>query len=163
MSRRPAVVAVFAVLGVVAVASASAAQGRAACTPGVHPFGDVQARTFCGPAKATLVVGGRTIRFSGGGCERGPAYVSLNIGTVALGTTTKAREYFGLLVGKAPIVGGTPATHDGTFPTQALAAHHGTNGYAILQGKVTLAGGRTRGTFTGKALGGGTVHGSFRC
>jgi hypothetical protein len=96
-------------------------------------------------------------------CERGAAYLSLNIGTVALGITKKPREYFGLNVGKVPLFGGSPAAHDGTFPAQTIAAHHGAKGYAVLQGKVTLAGGRTRGTFTGKLLGGGTVHGTFRC
>jgi hypothetical protein len=161
--RRRVAIAVAAASCAVAAAAAPASPVRAACTPGVHPFGDVSARTFCGPAKATLVTGGRTIRFSGGECQRGPAYVSVNIGTVVLGVSRKPREYFGLNVGKVPLLGGSPAAHDGTFPAQAIAAHHGTKGYAILQGSVTLAGGRTRGTFSGKVLGGGTAHGTFRC
>ena len=112
--RHVVLVLVLVVAATAAAVSAPAKPLRAACTAGVHPFGDVSARTFCGPAKATLVVGGRTIRFQGGSCQRGPAYVSLNIGTVVLGTTTKPRpDYFGLNVGKVPIFGGTPATHDG--------------------------------------------------
>jgi len=150
-----------------AAASTGVAGANAAtfCTAGVHSYGGANARTFCGPAKATLVVGGRTIRFSGGNCERGPAYVSLNIGTVVLGTTTKPKpEYFGLLVGKAPIVGGTPATRDGTYKPQALAADHAGKGYAILSSTVRLTNGRTRGTFTGKVLGtNAAAHGTFRC
>jgi hypothetical protein len=156
---------VFAVLGAGVAGSALATPGIASCTAGVHSYGGTNARTFCGPATAILVVGGKTIHFSGGDCERGPAYVSVNIGTVVLGTSTKPKpDYFGLLVGKAPIVGGTAAAHDGTYKPQALAADHAGKGYAILQSTVKLMGGRTRGTFTGKVLGTNAgVHGSFRC
>jgi hypothetical protein len=157
--------AVCTVLGFGAAAGATAAPARGVCTAGVHSFGGVNARTFCGPATATLVVGGRALRFRGGSCERGPQYVAVNIGTVVLGTTTKPKpDYFGLLVGKAPIVGGAPAAHDGTFKAQAVSAHHGAKGYAITSALVTLAGRRTRGTFTGRVFGSNApVHGTFRC
>ena len=163
--RRAAVVAIFGVLGVVGVASAPAAQQRSACTAGVHKFGDVQARTFCGPAKATVVFGGKTIGFSGGVCERGPAYVAVNIGTVVLGQTKKRKpEYFGLIVGKAPIIGGTPASRDGTYKAQAVTFAHAGKGVAVFSGMVTLAGGRKRGTFTGKTFGDNKpVKGTFTC
>src|SRR2546430_13091673 len=64
---------------ILASCCASAAVGVAAapaattCTAGVHPFGGVNARTFCGPAEGTPVVGGRTIPFAGGACGRGRA------------------------------------------------------------------------------------------
>jgi len=163
--KKIAVGIVLAVLGAGVAGSASAAPGAASCTAGVHSYGGANARTFCGPAKATVVLGGKTIRFSGGNCERGPAYVSFNIGTVVLGTTTKPKpEYFGFLVGKAPIVGGTPATHDGSYKPQALGFDHAGKGYAIIPATVKLAGGRTRGTFTGKVFGANTpIHGSFSC
>jgi hypothetical protein len=123
--RRALVFIVLAFLFGVVTVTALAAPGAVACTAGVHPYGGANARTFCGPAKATVVIAGKTIHFAGGNCERGPAYLSLNIGTVVLGTSTKPKpEYFGLLVGRAPIVGGTPATHDGTFTPEALAADH---------------------------------------
>ena len=162
--RYVAVMMVLVAVATGAAVSAPAKALRASCTPGVHPFGDVSARTFCGPAKATLVVGGRTIRFQGGSCQRGPAYLSLNIGTVVLGQTTKPRpDYFGLNVGKVPLFGGTPATHDGTFPAEALAIRHANKSYSMLQATVTLAGGRSRGTYRGRILGGGTGHGTFSC
>ena len=64
---------------------------------------------------------------------------SLAYQTVVLGTTTKPKpEYFGLLVGKAPIVGGTPAAHDGSFKAQAVSAHHAGKGYAVISATVTL-------------------------
>jgi hypothetical protein len=157
--------AVLAVLGAGVAGSALATTSGASCTAGVHPYGAASARTFCGPAKATVVVGTKTIRYAGGDCERGTAYLAVNIGTVVLGTSTKPKpEYFGLLVGKAPIVGGTPAPRDGTYKPQALTLDHAGKGYAILQSTVKLAGGRTRGTFTGKVFGtNAAVRGSFRC
>lgn len=162
--RQALAVFVLAALFAVTAVAAVAAPSTVACTAGIHPYGGANARTFCGPAKATVVVGGRTIHYAGGNCERGPAYLSLNIGTIVLGTSTKPKpEYFGLLVGKAPVVGGTPATHDGTFVPQALVADHAGKGYAMTQAKVKLAGNRTRGTFTAKVFGGGSAHGSFSC
>jgi hypothetical protein len=151
-------------LGLLGSLAATTASAATACNAGVHPFGDVSARTFCGPARATLVVGGKTFRFRGGVCERGAAYISLNIGTVVLGTTAKPRpEYFGMNVGKVPLFGGTPATHDGTFPAGLVTGRHLGKGYSLLQATVTLAGGRTHGTFKGPLLGGGTATGTFHC
>ena len=98
-------------------------------------------------------------------CFIGMEYLAVNIGTVVLGTTTKPKpEYFGLLVGKAPILGGTPAAHDGTFKAQAVSAHHAGKGYALISATVTLSHSRSRGTFTGKVFGSNaSVHGTFRC
>ena len=63
-----------------------------------------------------------------------------------LGTTTKPKpDYFGLPVGNAPIVGGTPAAHDWTL-AQAVSAHHAGKGYAVISATVTLS-----------------KHGTFRC
>lgn len=162
---RSAVVLSVAVCAAALAAAVGAGPAAAACTAGVHPYGGVQARTFCGPAKATLKLGGKTYTFAGGQCERGPAYLTVNIGTVVLGTTSKPKpEYFGMTVGKAPIVGGTPAKKDGTYVPQALTANHANVSYVILQAKVTLAGSRTKGTFTGAPLGkSGTATGSFSC
>jgi hypothetical protein len=163
--RKALGVATAAIVPAIVFCSAQAASGARACTAGVHQYGGANARTFCGSATATVLVGGKTVRFSGGECERGPAYLSINIGTVVLGTTSKPKpEYFGLLVGKAPIVGGTPAAHDGTFKPQALTFDHAGKGYPVLQSSVTLTNGRTRGTFTGTVLGSNArVRGSFRC
>jgi hypothetical protein len=159
----------FVIVAVFAAAAAVVASGRGeaatACSAGVHPFGSVTARTFCGPAKATIVVGGKTFRIGGGTCQRGAAYVAVNIGTVVLGTTSKPKpEYFGLVVGKAPMVGGTPARTDGTYAAQALTANHAGAGYAVLGSTVRLQGNRTRGTFSGTTFGKGLrITGSFSC
>jgi len=159
-------IAIFIVIAA-AFAAATASSGRAAatCTAGVHPFGGTSARTFCGPASATVVVGGKTLHFSGGTCERGAAYVAVNIGTVVLGTTTRQKpDYFGLVVGKAPLIGGTPAKSDGTYKPQVLTANHAGKGYAILHSTLQLQANRTRGTFSGTPYGSTSkVTGTFSC
>jgi hypothetical protein len=162
---RNAVVLFVGACAAIVAASVGAGSAAAACSAGVHPYGGVTARTFCGPAKATVTVGGKTFAFSGGSCERGAAYLTVNIGTVVLGTTSKPKpEYFGLTVGKVPMLGGVPAKTDGTYTPQALTAAHAGKGYAILSAKVTLKGNRSKGTFTGTVFGtSGKVTGSFGC
>src|ERR1700759_4545172 len=71
-----------------AVAAAPASRALSACTAGMTTGGGAQARVFCGPAKATVQIGGKTLTFKGGSCERTSTYVALNIGTVVLGSTS---------------------------------------------------------------------------
>ncbi len=152
-----------AVAGILAASGASA---PSACQPGVRPFGmGVQARTFCGPAKAKVVAGGKTIVFVNGECERGAKYLAVNLGTIVLGVPTRpAPEYFGLTVGQTPIGGGSPAAADGTYSATAIAWVHAGKHGTIVRGKVTLHGGRSHGTFAGKELASGAaVTGSFSC
>ena len=99
---RAALLALCLAASTVAVA-APTASSRTSCTPGVTSVGGVQARVFCGPAKAKIHVNGKTLSFGGGDCERTSKYVSVNIGTVVLGQTTKKKpDYFGLDVGQIP-------------------------------------------------------------
>jgi len=155
------------VLVIVPLAAAAAPAGaRTACTPGTKTVNGATERTFCGAAKATVHAGSKTFSFSGGQCTKAPAYVTVNIGTVVLGMTSKPKpDYFGLDVGKLPGGGGTPASHDGTNTSVVLAIDSGGKGYVVTGARVTLKGNRTRGTFTGTMLGGpgGTVTGSFSC
>ena len=149
------------------VAASTAVASRAGCTPGVISFGGVQARVFCGPAKATVKVGGKTLSFTGGSCERTSKYLTVNVGTVVLGTTTKKKpDYFGLDVGAYPGSTGKPAAHDGSFTGGVLAVVSGGKSY-LLRGdtaKFTLSGGRTKGTFSAAGLlGSGAATGSFSC
>lgn len=149
------------------VAASTAVASRTGCTPGVISFGGVQARVFCGPAKATVKVGGKTLSFTGGSCERTSKYLTVNVGTVVLGTTTKKKpDYFGLDVGAYPGSTGKPAAHDGSFTGGVLAVVSGGKSY-LLRGdtaKFTLSGGRTKGTFSAAGLlGSGAATGSFSC
>jgi hypothetical protein len=142
----------------------SAGGSTAGCTPGMTKINGVSARVFCGPAKATVRLGGKTFTFSGGDCERTSDYLAVNIGTVLLGTAAHKPDYFGLDVGR--ILGtGTPARRDGTYKGSALAVDYGGKGYAVRadQISVTLSGNRSKGTFTASLLLGGNVSGSFSC
>jgi hypothetical protein len=159
-------VAMTAIAGAAASAS-SATPSRSACTPGMISFGGVQARVFCGPAKATVKVGGKTFSFTGGSCERTSKYLAISIGTVVLGTTTKKKpDYFGLDVGAYPGSTVKSAAKDGSNTGGVIAVVHAGKAY-LLRGdtaKITLSGGRTRGTFSADGLlGSSGATGSFSC
>jgi len=148
---------------VLALALMSGTAAAGGCVAGVHSYGGASARTFCGPASVSLHLGGKSYTLSGGQCARTSQYVSLNIGTIVLGNTSKPKpNYFGLDVGKTP-GGGTPAPHDGTYKAFALAFVVGGKDYSSVNASVTLKGGRTRGSFSGKLLAGGSVSGTLNC
>jgi hypothetical protein len=145
-----------------------AASGGAAhlgCTAGVTKYDGATARVFCGPATATVHARGKTFTIRQGSCEKGAKYLSINIGEVVIGTSSKSKpEYFGLSIGKLPFLGGTPVSRDGTYRSGVIALDHAGKGYALrAQAKVTLTNGRTRGTFSATQLTGGVVTGSFKC
>jgi hypothetical protein len=163
MIRRASIALLCATLAFAAGLS-TAAEGKKKCKPGVHTFsGSTKARTFCGPARATAVVGAKKFAFKGGACDKTKKYVTVNIGTVVLGSTSKPRpEYFGITVGQTP-GGGKPAPKDGTYDDAVVTFVHKHKGYPVGNASVTLKNGRTRGTFTGELPGGGAVTGTFRC
>ncbi|HEX4680431.1 MAG TPA: hypothetical protein VH210_14625 [Gaiellaceae bacterium] len=161
-------------VGLAAIAAASAAAPaspstplRMSCTAGMISFGGTQARVFCGSAKATVKIGGKTFSFKGGSCERTSKYLAINVGTVVLGNTTKKKpDYFGLDVGAYPGTTSKPASHDGSYTGGVLAVEFGGKSY-LLRGdtaKITVSGGRTRGTFSADGLlGSSRAIGSFSC
>ncbi len=75
---------------------------------------------------------------------------------------SKRPDYFGITVGKT-LGAGKAAGKDGTYTGAAVAIVTKNTTYAVTQSSVTLAGGRTKGTFSGTAIGGGKVSGSFAC
>jgi hypothetical protein len=81
-------------LAAIAVASGSP-RSTAACVPGVKRINGVPARTFCGPARATVKMNGKTISYSGGKCSKSLGLFSVNIGTVVLGTSGTSRSTSG--------------------------------------------------------------------
>ena len=147
--RRVALLAVLAA----AFVWTTQASSRPACTAGVHTAGGVTYRTFCGPAHATLHLGGKTYQFTGGECEKASGSFAINLGTITLTGAPKNR-YFGIAVftGK-----------DGTFTNQAVALQFPGKRRSLFHATITLKGGRTFGTFSGKTLsdqapGTGTFH-----
>jgi hypothetical protein len=142
--------AVFA-LAVIAPAAASPARADG-CAPGVRSVDGEMARVFCGPAKATVHLAGKTVTFTGGLCERSGGFYVLNMGTFFAGGSKSPRPYFGLLITKPK---------PGSYKGQSLSFRSGgvsRSSLADVRLK-TLHGG----TFSGRLIGGGTVTGSFSC
>jgi hypothetical protein len=149
--RFPLVVTVAALLAVLAGTQASA---RPSCTPSVRTRGGVTYRTFCGPARAVVHLGGRTYVFTGGSCDKGA--FTINIGTITLPPRRPRYRYFGITVF---------TNRDGTFADQAVTWQL-PNGRrnSLFHATVVLAGGRSRGTFSGSTLVGNVKgSGSFHC
>ena len=144
--------AAAAAIAVAAAAAPSAAARTAACAPGVRTVDGSPARVFCGPAKATVHAGGKTIAFTGGLCERSGGMYVLNIGTFFAGGSKSPRPYFGLLIAKPK---------PGSYKSQSLSFRSGGVSRSSLA-DVTL---KTlhSGTFSGRLIGGGQVAGSFSC
>jgi hypothetical protein len=165
--RRLVLVACAAV-ALAGFAAGATSAAHASCKAGVTTYGGANARVFCGPAKATVHYGSKVLTLSGGECEKTSKYFTVNIGTVVLGTTKKPKpNYFGLVVGQY-LGSGKPAPRDGTYAGGTVGLEYGGKGYLIRGDtvKVTLAGNRTRGTFTGDSLfvsPAVKVTGSFSC
>jgi hypothetical protein len=148
---------VLFVAGAIAAAVASGGSGSVqACKPGVRSVGKILVRTFCGPAKASLTVGGKPQAFRQGSCTRLQATFTINIGTITIGKAKPKYDYFGISI--------AGANHDGNYPRAAIGwAYHGRR-YAAFNAKLKLAGNRTRGTFSGRVVSSkATVKGSFSC
>jgi hypothetical protein len=146
-------------IGVAVAALAAAALGTgsahsaAACTAGVTKVGGSPARTFCGPAKATVKIGSTAVSYRGGSCTKSSFGWSINIGTVVLGSAKTKPDYFGI----------TARTSAGTQRNSAVAVVHSGKSYAVL-GTVTLKAGLKSGTFSGKVFGSlAKLAGSFSC
>ena len=146
-------IALIAALCVLAGAAVPAAGAKASCTAGVKTVGGITQRTFCGPAKATVLYGTQTWHLTQGQCSKSGGYFTVNIGTVVLGMTSKPKpDYFGLTAQGAKAV--------------AIAVDHGGKGYAVRAdtAKVKLLPGQKGGTFSGTSFADGSkVTGSFSC
>ena len=143
---------------------ASAPAASAACKPGNTTYQGLRARAYCGSASAIVKVAGRTLKYRGGSCTRNAVAVELGIGTLILDAKDPKvlPRSFGISVGR--IFGiGKAAPKDGIYQSINIAYVDGGKRYASMQGKAVLAGGRTRGSFTGKLLTGESISGTFRC
>ncbi len=160
---RLAAAVLAAALGVAVLAASAPAKGT--CSPGVVAVGSASYRVFCGPAKAQLKVGSKTLSFTGGECTKTGTYFTINIGSAYLGAPMVAptRPYFGISVGRFPgATSGKAAGADGTYQTAISFNVDGTRN-TILPGQLKLSHGRTQGSFSGPLLRGGTASGTFSC
>jgi hypothetical protein len=163
MKHTLTLIALTAALAVAGLHVGTAA-GASACTTGPTTFAGVPAKNYCGPASATITIGGKTLRWKGGVCERSTEWFTVGLGTAVLGKTDKPLpSHIGLAVGRY-LGSGTPAGHDGTFKGGILTYVEGGKGHPSFQVKVTLARGRSKGTFSGKVfITGQPFTGTFRC
>ena len=170
--RANALVVAVVVLAAGVATTAAAAPRRAACMPGQTKVDGHSAMTFCGPAKATVHVAGKTLTFKGGSCLKTGTSLTVNIGTVVFGIVKQKPSYFGLDIGRYYGAGkGTPAARrDGTYGGGLVVVrqhglHYDLNGGADTDVKVTLKKSRTAGTFTGSTQFSPRVKvsGSFSC
>jgi hypothetical protein len=167
----PRLVAALAVAASVAAVVAGVASGHGssvrttACKEGMTTVNGTPARVFCGPATASVTIDGKSASFKQGNCMKTSKYISVNIGTVVLGSTKKPKpDYFGMTVGQ--VLGDTSvpaAGHDGTYTHAVFALDYKGKGYAVTTVTVKLQGNRTHGTFSGKTLLNQSVKGSFHC
>ena len=139
-------------LGTTALASGSA-PSVTACVAGVKKINGVSARTFCGPAKATVKLNGRSVFYKGGECSKSIGLFSVNIGTVVLGNVKNKPEYFGV----------TASAKAGVQARQGVSVVHVGKSRSMI-GTVKLNAGLKGGTFSGKVFGSSAViSGSFTC
>ena len=169
MIARAAAALAVSIAALAAVSAAGGQTGQTACTAGMTTIGGQPYRVFCGPAKATVKVGGKTLSFTGGTCDRSSGTFTINVGAVYLGATSgkPARSYFGITAGNVPggsVIGDRPVTGDGTYRNVSVAFNVGGARYLVLRAAVTLKHGRTAGSFTGPLFGKtGTAAGVFTC
>ena len=158
--------AVAAVVIAVVVAGGSVATAHStSCNAGVRQLNGVPARTFCGPAAARIRIGGKTFVFAEGNCVATQQFVSINIGTVVLGQTTRHQpNYFGLDIGRIPGSGSPPARQDGSYRSgTVLTVEYADKSYDVVSGVATLQGHRSRGTIRGNTFSGQALTGTFHC
>jgi len=134
-----------ALLAVAGPGGASSA-GSTSCTAGVKTVGGATQRTFCGPAKATVKIGGKTLRFSGGKCEKLGGFYTVNIGTITLPPSKPKSMYFGFTTTKKR--GGRYKV----FGNVTVAWETPGTRYALGNGTVKISSSMKRGSFAGTTI-----------
>jgi len=155
--RRALVLAAVLALSAAAAGGVSA-KSAAACKPGIHTVGNVTYHVYCGPASASVKVGGKTSAFHGGSCLRAgiTRVFTMSIGKLTIGKGKPRYSFFGVTV--------PSANHDGIYRRAVITWAIGGKRYSLSAVKLRLSNDQTRGTFSGRVIGRrGTATGSFRC
>jgi hypothetical protein len=134
------------------IAIGAASRVTATCDPGGKVQDGRYVQVFCGPARATLVLGSRTIRFKPGECRRTKDFTTVSIGTYTIGNPPISRY--------VRIVG---PRRDGTTRTGAVTWQLPGASDGIARAKLTLVAKGTRGSFSGRSQSGLATRGSFTC
>jgi hypothetical protein len=120
----------------------------------LRSVGGVRVQAFCGPARATVHVAGKTVVIRNGRCLVSPGIVLVNIGSHATPLNARYSD-FGLTVN---------ATRPGTYTVAQVTLDLGTTGYLIAGKKVKLNPGLRSGSFSGSdAFSGKPIAGTFSC
>jgi hypothetical protein len=145
-----------------AVSTAASGGNSAGCVQGgvAKDVNGVQTKEFCGPAKATIMVGGQTLTIAGGECEASGSSFVVNIGTFNGEKLNPREDYFGIYIETSDNSPMTEGPHTGGM----LAGNVGSTDFTMgTSGTITLKNGLSAGDFAGKAFGGGDITGSFSC
>src|SRR5207249_1579106 len=67
---------------------------RSACSAGWKMLRGSPVHVFCGPASATVIVAGRTLRFANGSCTRGSSRFEVDLGICDLAPIRPRFRYF---------------------------------------------------------------------
>jgi hypothetical protein len=151
-AKPPLVVAALVATLAAGVNAGAERASAARCAPGVRSVGVQYVRVFCGPARATLVVAGRTYRFRSGECFRSKDFTNVNVGTYTVSGAPLGRYI--RVVG--PSRDGT--TRRGSVSWQLPGILDGISG-----ANLTLKAKGTRGSFSGRTRSGMPARGSFDC
>jgi hypothetical protein len=128
--------------------SAGAPSGSSGCVEGPTTLGGAAGHAWCGPAKATVHVAGKTYHFKQGICQKtegftkGSKVLSVNIGTQTLPPDAPKASYFGVLIDKAK---------GGKYKDQAVGWQVPGKGFAALTNKVAVSANLKKGSFSGNA------------
>jgi hypothetical protein len=107
---------------------------------------------MCGPATATVTVGGATVQISSGSCTTNAAGFAVAVGTQIFGTPDPSTEPDLLVI----LV--DPTTGQGSV--SGVASHK----HWLFNGGISFGAGKLSGTFAGTTLVPGTaIRGSFTC
>jgi hypothetical protein len=168
VSRAAFIPVVSILAALLTVGLADAAPADQPCLPSVHSIGGQSYQVFCGKGHATVKVAGKTTRFGIGGCTTTSTSFTVNVGAAYLGTPggKPARPYFGIAMGTLPIVGqvgASPVRGDGTYSDVPVSFIVNGARYLATKATVRLTNHRTRGSFSGSLLTGGSASGTFAC
>jgi hypothetical protein len=137
---------------------ATASAAPQACGP--QKVGDATVRTWCGPARATITRGGKTMTITGGSCTitkvEGITLFAVNVGRTTLPPAKpKARAFS---------AGGSELTA-GSYPYWVVSFQTPGKDWVLRPSKttVTITKNARKGTFTGAMYGGGTAKGAWTC
>src|SRR5438067_2979192 len=132
----------------------------------IHTVGGLRMSTYCGPARVTLHVGGKTYLIGGGFCYKTSTALAVAAGSTLAGNPIKNLSVRGKVRLPFFTINTFAAPRDGTYTrTEIEYALVGDPispvGTIVPVVSIKVAGNRTHGSFTGHD--GRTISGTFHC